>query len=77
MNVATEQLSEAVGAVHVTAAWHDPFAAITIGAGHPLMTGFVLSLTVTLNVQVEILPDPSVAVYVTGVVPKGKVLPGA
>ena len=41
------------------------------------MTGFVLSFTVTLKVQVEILPATSVAVYVTTVVPNAKVLPEA
>jgi len=33
-------------------------------------------LTVTLNVQVLVFPDVSVKVYVTGVVPVRKVLPG-
>jgi hypothetical protein len=40
------------------------------------MTGLVLSTTVTLNEQVEVLPISSVAVYVTTVVPTKKMLPG-
>jgi hypothetical protein len=44
--------------------------------GHPVMTGAVTSLTITLNVQVDALPDPSVKVYVTGVVPFEKTSPG-
>src|SRR5438876_716735 len=45
--------------------------------GHPLMTGGVLSITVTVNEQVEVLLELSVAVYVTVVVPLGNVDPGA
>src|SRR5687768_11259149 len=46
-------------------------------AGHPTITGFVLSLTMTLKLQVAVFPEPSMAIYVTSVVPIGKVLPGA
>lgn len=41
------------------------------------MTGTVTSLTITLNVRVEVFPFTSVAVYVTGVVPLLKVEPEA
>src|SRR6266496_3708023 len=44
-------------------------------AGQPLITGASSSLTVTVNVQVELLA-PSVAVQVTVVVPTAKVAPG-
>ena len=39
------------------------------------MTGFSVSLTVTVKVQLAVLPDASVAVLVTVVVPFGKVEP--
>jgi hypothetical protein len=69
VKVETEQLSEAVGASHVAVALQDAFADRVMVAGQPVITGLVLSLTVTLNVHVEILPAASVAVYVTAVVP--------
>ena len=40
-----------------------------------VITGFSVSLTVTVNVQLAVLPDASVAVLVTVVVPFGKVEP--
>jgi len=40
-----------------------------------LIKGFSLSLTVTVNVQADVLPDVSVAMEVTFVVPFGKVEP--
>jgi len=67
-----EQLSDAVGTVQVATALQDAFAETVMLDGHPVMTGFMLSVTITLNVQVEVLPAPSVAVYVTGVVPSEK-----
>ena len=57
-----EQLSVAVGAVHVTLALQDPLADTVMLDGHPVITGLVLSVTVTLKVQVAVLPEPSVAV---------------
>jgi len=57
-----EQLSVAVGAVHVTFALQDAFAETVMLAGHAVMTGFVLSVTITLKVQVAVLPAASVAV---------------
>ena len=38
---------------------------------------YLRSITLTLKVQVALLPDPSVKVYVTWVVPTLKKLPGA
>jgi hypothetical protein len=61
-NVLTEQLSEAVGAAQVAIALHDAFADKVIVDGHPVMTGLVLSATMTLKVQVDVRPAPSVAV---------------
>jgi len=40
-----------------------------------LMTGFSVSLTVTVNEQLDVLPAASVAVLVTVVVPFGKAEP--
>ena len=39
------------------------------------MTGFSVSLTVTLNEQLAVLPEASVEVHITEVVPTGKVEP--
>ena len=64
------QLSVAV-AVYVVVAEHDPIIAGMLWfAGH-VTTGFSLSLTVTVNVQLPGLPDASVAVQVTVDVPTG------
>lgn len=40
------------------------------------MVGLSLSFTVTVNEQLAVRPEPSVTVYVSVVVPTGKVLPG-
>jgi glutamate 5-kinase len=75
IKVDREQLSVAVGAVQLTTAWQALFAGTEMLDGHPAMTGLVLSLTMTLKEQVELLPLTSVAVYVTRVVPFGNVVP--
>jgi hypothetical protein len=71
----TPQISDAVGAVHGTTALQVGVVTV-IFDGQPKITGFVTSFTTTLNVQVEIVPDASVAVYVTGVVPIENNWPG-
>ncbi len=72
------QLSVAVGSVHDTAAVHWPVVVVRVmSAGQPVMTGFWVSFTVTVKLQVELpLPEASVATYVTVVVPTGNVEPG-
>jgi hypothetical protein len=71
------QLSDAVGTVQLTFGWQEAPALIVISAvEQPLITGAVLSFTITLNAQVAILPDASDAVYVTNVVPIPNELPG-
>src|SRR4029453_14579627 len=50
--------------------------AIGLSGGQFVITGGVLSTTVTLKLHVAVRPTPSVAVYVTVVVPTGKVSPG-
>jgi hypothetical protein len=77
VKLASEQLSPAVGAAQFTTCSHEPLALTMISIDRqPEMTGFTLSCTITLNVQVDVFPEPSVAVYVTAVVPNGKVSPG-
>jgi hypothetical protein len=76
VNELTVQLSLAVGAVQVTTLLQLPAAAVvTIFEGIPLMVGLILSLMVTVKEAVVICPAASVAVYVTVVVPTGKVAP--
>src|SRR6187551_2532786 len=70
------QLSDTVGAVQLTVAWQEALAFTVILAGHPAITGLVLSNTMTLKEQVDVFPAASVAVYVTGVVPRLKSVPG-
>jgi hypothetical protein len=62
VNVEIEQLSDAVGAIHVAIALQDALAESKTSDGHAVITGFVLSVTMTLKVQVDVLPDASVAV---------------
>jgi hypothetical protein len=62
VNVPPLQLSVNVGAVQVATASHDPFAFRVMLEGHPLITGAVLSTTVTLKEHVAIFPAASVAV---------------
>ena len=59
------QLSDTVGAVQLTVAWQEAFAFTVMFEGHPVITGLVLSTTITLNEQVDMFPAASVAVYVT------------
>ena len=68
------QLSVAVTA-YVTGAVQEPTAVVvTIFTGQ-VITGACVSFTLTVKVQVAVLPAPSVAVLVTVVVPTGKKLP--
>ncbi len=66
------QLSDTTGAAKVTAAphWFGAFPTVTF-AGQ-VTVGFCVSLTVTVNEHEPVLPDASVAVHVTEVVPCGK-----
>ena len=71
------QLSEVVGAVQLTAAAQIPASAVCVmSAGVPAMVGFSVSFTVTVKAAVDVLPEGSVAVYVTVVGPLVKVAPG-
>ena len=62
VNVPPVQLSVNVGAVQFTTALQEAFAFTVIFAGHPLITGGVISFTVTINEHVVVLPEASVAV---------------
>jgi hypothetical protein len=55
-------LSEATGTVQLTVALQDAFAETVMLDGQPVIVGLVLSLTITLKVQVAFLPEASVAV---------------
>jgi hypothetical protein len=69
---------EVVGGVQVTILLDSvSLRSTSILAGQPIISGSVLSVIVTLNVHVDVLPVASVAVYVTGVVPRLNVDPDA
>ncbi len=73
--VTAPQLSVNVGGVHVAIALHDTPAASVMSTGQLVITGFVLSSTIILKVQIDSFPAASFPVYVTGVVPMAKVDP--
>ena len=56
------QLSDTVGAVHVTVAWQEALPFTVMFEGHPVITGLVLSKTITLKEQVDVISAASVAV---------------
>ena len=66
-----------VGGVQLTILSHSPGSNETeISVGQFEIKGAVLSVTVTLNVHVDVFPAASVAVYVTTVVPSTNTSPG-
>src|SRR6266511_2730256 len=71
------QLSVATGVGNVTLASHAPASVLTTMLVGQAILGGSVSLTVTVNEQLERLPAPSVAVQVTVVVPVGKNEPDA
>jgi hypothetical protein len=74
LTVTPEQLSVAVG-VKLTIWLHWPAAVlVTILAGQ-VTTGAIVSLTATVKLQLAVLPDASVAMQVTVLVPLANVLP--
>ena len=76
MKVSSAQLSSAVGGVHVTTALQLSVSTdCEMSAGIPLMVGEMVSSTVTSKLAVATLPSPSIAEYVTVVVPSSKVDP--
>ena len=74
--VGSLQLSDAVGAVHVTMAPQSPSSfACVMSAGMPEIDGSSSSFTVTVKLIVVSLPAASSAVYITVVVPTSNVSP--
>src|SRR3954467_5957075 len=73
MAPSTASLAEAS---KLTAAPSGPVASLMIESG-TTRTGFVVSVTTTLNLAVALLPAASVAVHVTPVVPTGNEEPDA
>ena len=72
---ASPQLSLALGAVQVTAAVHKPTSVFWLILLGQVTEGFSVSLTVTSNWQVLVLPAASLAVQVTCVAPLGRAAP--
>ncbi len=70
------QLSAAVAVKLTTAEQSPPAVPVVMGDGQ-VTTGASSSLTVTVNEQLPVLPDESVAMQVTVVTPLGKVEPDA
>ena len=76
VKLVTPQLSDAEGAIQVTAAPHCSASLLTVMlAGISAMAGAWLSVMITSNEALTVLPAASVAVYVTVVVPTAKVSP--
>jgi hypothetical protein len=75
VSVAVAQLSVPF-TVYVTVAWHVPVAAFAVTAddGHEIV-GASLSTTVTSRVQVAVLPNASVPVNTTELLPGAKLVP--
>src|SRR3954468_11926183 len=69
------QLSIAVGGAQFTFELQVASARAEMSVGHPLKTGGVSSVTIILNLQEDLLPLTSRAVYVTSVLPIGKESP--
>jgi hypothetical protein len=70
--VDTEQLSLVTGVPRFTpVAPHDPASAVTETVAGQLIVGFCVSFTITVWLQEDVFPDPSVTVHVTIVVPRG------
>ena len=71
------QLSDTIGGDTRTVAVHDDelVGVVNVTVPPQVMFGLVLSTTVTLNTQVAVLPDASVAVSVTVCVPGAKLDP--
>ena len=68
---ATEQLSAVIGVPNDTPVDVHPVFVVEETAAGAVIVGFTLSVTVTNWVAVAVLPDPSVTVQVTVVVPNG------
>jgi hypothetical protein len=74
VTVGSETASETSTGSYVTGVPADDSVDACTSAGH-VRVGGVVSSTMTRNVHVAVLPEASVAVAVTVVLPSGKVLP--
>ena len=72
VTLATVQLSAVTGVPRLIEAVHSPASVLALRLDGHTMVGFWLSVTVTVWVQVAVLPAPSVTVQVTVVTPIGK-----
>ena len=71
VTLATLQLSAVVGLPKATpVAIQVPASTLTVTSAGQVIVGSILSITVTVWVQVAVLPEPSVTVQVTVVFPK-------
>jgi hypothetical protein len=73
--VTTAQLSACVGAAAVYVEVHTPASVVLVTLPGQVTVGDCVSFTVTVKVQLAVLPAASVAVEVTVVVPTGNTLP--
>ena len=72
-NETKEQLSVAVASVQETSAVHNPASTfLVMFAGVFAMSGFSSSVTVTICVSLAVLPEASVTIHVTVVLPSEK-----
>src|SRR2546426_4565976 len=69
------QLSAPAGVVKVTTALHIPGSVDWVMLAGQTIVGDCVSLTVTVKLHVPVLPEVSVAVQLTVVVPTGKLVP--
>ena len=73
---ATLQLSPVVGVPKLTPVAVQPLFVVAFTSAGAVIVGLILSFTITFWVAVLVLPDPSVTVQVTVVVPNGYVVDG-
>lgn len=71
----TAQLSAAVGLFGANVAVHTPASVVIVTLAGQVTVGACVSFTVTVKVQLAVLPAKSVAVEVTVVVPTANTLP--
>ena len=70
------QLSEVVGLPRVTPVAVQPLFVYVVMLAGQVMSGRIVSYTLTVCMQVLLLPELSLALHITEVAPKGKVVEG-
>ena len=76
VTLATPQLSAAVGVPKLTPVAVHPVLVVAVTLDGHVIVGFIDSVTVIVCEQVAVLPDPSVTVQMTVVVPTEYVVDG-